>query len=298
MAYSTILYEKQHHGALLTLNRPETLNALSAAMEDEIHHALDEAERDPEVRAIVLTGAGRAFSSGIDQTGGGGARRGQKTVWPYGLPEGRSIAEQLDEARMRSTREGMRRTFHIWELTKPVIAAVNGWCMGAGTFYALVCHMTIAADTAVFAQPEIRGISSTSFLWVLNAGYKNALRYALTGDHIDAQEALRIGLVNKVVPEGQLLQEAFHVVERIALVSPETVKINLAIATMGLEMMGFRNAMALNAEYEAMGLSSLREDYRKYLDDAMREGGLRAFLQARDGPFQPEPFGPRSQPRK
>ena len=85
--------------------------------------------------------------------------------------------------------------------------------------------------------------SNTSFMWTLLAGFKNALRYGLTGDHIDAQEALRIGIVNKVVPQDELLDECFQIVERIALVPPETVKINLAIATMGLEMMGLRDAV-------------------------------------------------------
>ena len=90
--------------------------------------------------------------------------------------------------------------------------------------------------------------SNSNFMWVLLAGAKNALRYALTGDHLDAQEALRIGIVNKVVPKEDLLDECFSIVERIALVPPETVKINLAVATMGLEMMGLRKALNLNAE--------------------------------------------------
>jgi enoyl-CoA hydratase len=158
--------------------------------------------------------------------------------------------------------------------------------------------MTIAADDAVFAQPEIRMIDSSSFFWILLAGYKNGLRYALTGDHIDAQEALRIGLVNKVVPRDQLLEEAFSIVERIALVSPETVKINLHIATFGLEMMGLRNALMLEAELGAMARSSRRQDFLSHMLEAQEKGGMRAFLQARDGPFQPEPFGPRSRPRE
>ncbi|MBI4236262.1 MAG: enoyl-CoA hydratase/isomerase family protein, partial [Chloroflexi bacterium] len=191
----------------------------------------------------------------------------------------------------------VKRHLHLWELGKPVIAAVNGWCMGAGSWLALSCHMTIAADDAVFSQPEIRMIDSSSFFWILLAGYKNGLRYALTGDHIDAQEALRIGLVNKVVPRDRLLEEAFSIVERIGLVSPETVKINLQIATRGLEMMGLHNALTLEAELAAMARSSRRYDFVGHMEEARKQGGMRAFLQARDGPFQPEPFGPRSRPR-
>ena len=174
--YKNVLYEKQRKGVLITLNRPEALNAISRELEDEIHLALDEAEADPEIRAIVLTGAGRAFSAGYDMGGGRGP-----TVWPYGLSEGTSVAETLDRARIQDKPD---KFLHMWELTKPVIAAVNGWCMGGGSWYALFSHMTYASENAVFAQPEIRMVSNTSFIWVLNAGYKNALRYSLTGDHI------------------------------------------------------------------------------------------------------------------
>ncbi len=290
--YETVLYEKQRNGVLITLNRPETLNAISRQLEHDVSEALTEAENDPEVRAIVLTGAGRAFSSGYDIGGGR-----PETVWPYGMPEGWSAAALLDDWRDRSRGE-TAKLLQIWELTKPVIAAVNGWCMGGGSWYALASHMTYAAEEAVFAQPEIRMISNTNFFWTLNAGYKHALRYGLTGDHIDAQEALRIGLVNEVVPGDDLLEHCFRVVERIALVSPETVKINLYVATMGLEMMGLRNALVLNDELSAHVQSSQRADFKKDMMDAQKEGGLRAFLQLRDGPFQPEPFGPRSRPRE
>ena len=287
--YENVLYEKQRKGVLITLNRPEALNSISPELEDEIHLALDEAEADPEVRAIVLTGAGRAFSAGYNMGSGRGP-----TQWPYGLPEDTSIAEHLDRLRQQDKPD---KFLHMWELTKPVIAAVNGWCMGGGSWYALFSHMTYASENAVFAQPEVRMISNTSYIWVQNAGYKNALRYSLTGDHIDADEALRIGIINQVVPQDELIDHCFDIVERIALVSPETVKINLAVATMGLEMMGLRNALVLNGELSAFAHASKREEHNRPLDEARDGGGLRAYLQKRDGPFQPEPFGPRSEIR-
>jgi enoyl-CoA hydratase/carnithine racemase len=289
--YDTLLYEKQRRGVLITWNRPETLNAISRQLEHELAEALMEAEHDPEVRAIVMTGMGRAFSSGYDI---GGAR--PETGWPSGVPEGQSVAELLDTWRTRSGSE-TAKLLQIWELSKPVIAAVNGWCMGGGSWYALACHMTYASEDAVFAQPEVRMISNTNFFWILNAGYKHALRYALTGDHIDAREALRIGIINDIVPKDELIDYCFRIVERIALVSPETVKINLTVATKGLEMMGLRNALMLNDELSALAQSSQREEFKKHLLEAQKQGGMRAFLQRRDGPFQPEPFGPRSQPR-
>ncbi|HEY5866818.1 MAG TPA: hypothetical protein VI542_14930, partial [Candidatus Tectomicrobia bacterium] len=100
-----------------------------------------------------------------------------------------------------------------------------------------------------------------------------------------------------VVPRDELIETCFRIVERIALVSPETVKLNLAVATRGLEMMGLRNALMLNDELSALVQSSQREDFKRSLLEARQQGGMRAFLQRRDGPYQPEPFGPRSRPR-
>ncbi|MDA1096390.1 MAG: enoyl-CoA hydratase/isomerase family protein [Chloroflexi bacterium] len=289
MSYDNVLYEKQRGGVLITLNRPETLNALSAELRADLRSALETAQADPDIRAVVLTGAGRAFSAGANMGGG----RGVQTAWPYGVPEGKSVAEFLDQWRT-GDRNGIDDQIWRWEYPKPIISAINGWCLGAASWLALTCHMSVMADDAVIGQPEVRHISNTNFIWVLLAGYKNALRYSLTGDHIDAAEALRIGLVNKVAPRDQLLDECFTIVERIALVSPETVKINQAVATMGLEMMGLHKAWTLNAELAAFAHTSQREEYKRPLEDAMAQGGLRSYIQKRDEPFQPEPFGPRS----
>jgi enoyl-CoA hydratase/carnithine racemase len=194
MAYENLLYEKMRKGVLITLNRPERMNALSEDLRAELAAAFDETAGDPEVRAIVLTGAGRAFSAGADM----GGDRGEP-VWPYGVPEGSSVAAYLDGWR-NSDRANIQRLLHMWQLPKPVVGAINGWCLGAASWLALTTHITIASDQAVFAQPEVRHISNTNFIWTLLAGFKNALLYGLTGDHIDAQEAHRLGLVNKVVP--------------------------------------------------------------------------------------------------
>jgi len=291
MAYEFLLYEKQRHGVLITLNRPERMNALNDQLRQELDEALHEAEADPEIRAIVLTGAGRAFCAGADMSRERGA-----TSWPAGIAEGRSVAEHISGWRTRD-RHGSDRLQKMWQLSKPVIGAINGWAMGWGSWLALTTHLTYASDRAVFAQPEVRQISNTNFMWTLLAGFKNALRYGLTGDHIDAWEAKRIGLVNEVVPHEELLGTCFKLVERIALNSPDAVSINLYVATRGLEMMGLSNAWTLNAELSALAHSSVRPEFRQHLEDAAKEGGMRGYIQARDAPFQPEPFGPRSKPR-
>lgn len=288
--YENILYEKQRKGVLITLNRPAKLNALNSALLGELDGALAEAREDPQIRAVVLTGAGGVFSSGEDLN-----EEDQRDIdWPYALPKGVPLYKKFDEYRDQDRTNTLGRQLYRWEYPKPIIGAVSGWCLGAASWLALTCHLTIAADDTVFGQPQVRHAAGIDFIWVLLAGAKNALRYSLTGDHVDAQEALRIGLVNKVVPKGELLEESFRMVERIALVPPETVKINLAIATQGLEMMGLHKAWLLNAELAAMAKLSKREEFNKRLEEARKRGGLRAFFETRDKPFQPEPFGPKS----
>ena len=289
--YKEILYEKKRGGVLITLNRPEAMNAISRTIIKELHQALDEVQADPEIRAVVITGAGRAFSAGMDQGETAGGRR-RDLHWPYGIPTGQSAAEVIDSWRSES-----RNFMRLWEFGKPIIGAINGWAMGAGSWFALFTHITIASENAVFSQPEVRHGSNTSFMWTQLGGFKNALRYGLTGDHIDAQEALRIGLVVKVVPADQLIDECFSIVERIAHVPPETVKINLQIATMGLQMMGLRDALLLDNQLSAPAHVMLREELRKPLDEARFNKGTKEYLMLRDGPFQPEPFGPRSRKR-
>ena len=287
--YQTILYEKQRRGVQITLNRPNVLNALNADLWNELDAALEAAKNDREIRAIVLTGAAGVFSTGEDVTGDD-----RRTAWPYGIPEGSSLVYEYDQIRDEDRKSFLERQIYRWEYPKPIIGAVSGWCLGAASWLALTCHLTYAADDAVFGQPQIRHASGTDFIWVLLAGFKNALRYSLTGDHIDAQEALRIGLVNKVVPKDKLLDECFALVERIALVPPETVKINLHISRLGLEMMGLRKAWLLNSELSAMARLTREEEFNRKMEEARQEGGLKAFFETRDGPFQPEPFGPRA----
>jgi enoyl-CoA hydratase/carnithine racemase len=287
--YETILFEKQHQGALITLNRPKALNAMNQDLWKELDHALAEAETDPEIRAVVLSGAGGTFSVGEDISD-----ENPLTAWPYGIPEGSSLVHEYNRLRDSDRKNILGRQIYRWEYPKPIIGAVSGWCLGAASWLALTCHVTIAADDAVFGQPQIRHGANTDFIWVMLAGFKNALRYSLTGDHIDAKEALRIGLVNQVVPKDKLLDECFAFVERIARIPPETVKINLAIATSGLEMMGLRKAWTLNAELAAMAQLSRREEFNKHLEDTKKRGGVKAFVEQRDRPFQPEPFGPKS----
>ncbi|MGH2588783.1 MAG: enoyl-CoA hydratase/isomerase family protein [Dehalococcoidia bacterium] len=290
MAYETILYEQQGPVTTITLNRPEALNAISPQLEAELHEALDQADNDPSVRAIVLTGAGRAFSAGYDMAGRG-AENGDSRRGPLD-PTGQTINDYLKHWHLNDTRN-VQKLLHIWYLTKPVIAAVNGYAMGGGFWYTTVCDITIASEQAVFAQPEVRHTSNSTFLFASLCGWKVANRYALTGDHIDAPEALRIGLVNQVVPHDELLPVARGLGERIAMVPEPSVRLNKQVTTYGLMSAGVAAGMLMNGPLSALAHTSHNPD-RERLWAAQATGGMKGFLAARDQAFHPEPFGPKS----
>ncbi len=289
MSYQDLLYAVEDQVATITLNRPDRMNALSASLEAEIHRAFGEADADRAVRAIILTGNGAAFSAGYDQaaTDASGVRPSD--------PRGKSHAEYLEHWQ-REDGARVNHWTHMWSLGKPVIAAVNGWAMGGGFWYQLAADITIASDKAVFAQPEVRHISNTSYLFTALCGWKAANRWALTGDHFDAQEALRIGMVNEVVPHDELMPRARALAKRIALVPEPSVRLNKAIAMQGIQASGLHAALLLEGALSALAHSSHNE-HRERLFEAQRQQGLKAYLELRDGPFQPEPMGPRSTPR-
>lgn len=278
-AYEFIRYEQTNAVVTITLNRPNVMNALSPGLEDELHESLDVADADDSVRAIIFTGEGRAFSAGYD-LGADPSEAG-------------STAETLKRWWDRSL-NNPDKMMHMMELSKPVIAAVNGWCMGGGLWYALAADITIASEHAVFAQPEIRMVSNSSYLFTLIAGWKHAHRYTLTGDHFDAAEAERIGIVNEVVPHDELMTRSVALAERLALVPPDSIRINKRISTYGLEAQGLRNALNVNAALSVIVHASGDSPDVANLSKAFQEEGLKAMLVERDGPFLPEPGGPRS----
>lgn len=274
-----VLIESHGHVRLITLNSPQTLNAMSAELQDALHGALAEADLDDGVRAIVITGAGRAFCAGADIGSTGPENE---------TPE--AILSRWWDADYSTT----KKLLSIMEMNTPVIAAVNGWVLGKGFWYALAADITIAADDAVFGQPEVRHISQSSYLFAALVGWKHAHRYALTGDHFDAAEALRIGAINEIVPKAELLEHALRLAQRIALVPPVSVRINKAIINRGLLVSGLLNGMMMNGALAPIAHASARSESMASLDDIRRSEGLSAFLKARDDAFRPEPGGPRA----
>lgn len=289
MAYEELIYGVEERVATITLNRPARLNALSHTLQDELHRAFDEADNDRGVRAIILTGTGKAFCTGFDQ---GANKTGKKNS----DPAGKSIAEFIEHCHKRQGRRIVDWE-HMWRLGKPIIAAVNGWAMGAGFWYQLAADITIASDQAVFAQPEVRHISSSSYLLTALCGWKVANRWALTGDHFDAAEALRIGMVNEVVPHDNLMERAVELARRIAKVPEPSVRLNKAVAMQGMQAAGLHAALLTEGLLGTMAQASHNE-FREKLFEVQRTEGTRAYLEMRDGPFQPEPMGPRSKPHR
>lgn len=287
MSYVDLIYTVKDRIATVTLNRPDRMNAISPNLEAELHRAFDEADADRDVRVIVLTGAGPAFCAGMDMGATSGKSKARQSD-----PDGKSIAEYI-EYWQRNDGGRVVKWEHMWRLGKPIIAAVNGWAMGGGFWYQLAADVTIASDKAVFAQPEVRHVSNSSFLFAALCGWKAANRWALTGDHFDAHEALRIGMVNEVVPHDKLMDTVYALARRMALVPEPALRLNKAITMLGIQASGVHAGLLVEGALGALAHASHNE-YREQLFEIQRTQGMKAYLDKRDGPFQPEPMGPRS----
>jgi len=219
-----VLLEVRDEIALLTLNRPEKLNALNYATVDELVRRLDAIEDDASIRAVILTGAGdRAFSAGADI---------------YEFSE--STKEGPDAATKAFVRRGQGMTSRIESFPKPIITAVNGIAFGGGCEVTEASHLTVASENALFAKPEINiGIPPTfggTQRMPRLLGRKRALEYLLTGDRFDAKTARDIGLVNRVVPHEELIPEAMALATSITRHSPLTASRILNAVTRGINV--------------------------------------------------------------
>lgn len=253
MSYETIRVDGGGPIATLTLDRPDKMNALNSTVRREVTAAMDDLAADDEARVIVLTGEGeKAFAAGAD-------------VAEFAA---RSPAEQ------RAT-YGPRRMFDaVAECPKPTVAAVHGYCLGGGCELAVACDLRVADETARFGQPEIRiglipGAGGTQRLPRL-VGVGQALRMALTGDFIDAEEAHRIGLVEFLVDEGEHVEKAREVAERMARWSPLTLQLVKEAVRASLET---PLKAGLELEKELFMTAFASEDGRE---------GVTAFVEKRD----------------
>jgi enoyl-CoA hydratase len=256
--YKTLIYEKKENIGLLTINRPEKMNAISQELTAELSLFLDEIENDDELRVIVITGAGdKAFVAGAD------------------------INELVDrDARLgrRVSRERQEIFSRIENLHVPVIAAVNGYALGGGLELALACSIRICSEKAQFGAPEVKlgiipGDGGTQRLPRL-VGQGRAMEMIITGDFIDAQEAYRIGLVNKVFPPEKLKEEAMELAKKIASRPPLAVRYAKEAVNRSQEG---DSASGFALESYLHALSCTTEDKKE---------GVSAFLEKRKGKFK------------
>jgi len=266
--YETIRLERSGTVALLTLARPERLNAIDRRMLGELQEVLDAVERDDDLRVVVVKGAGGNFSSGFDL-------KEQMEARPSGPQAWREILDRDFSTIMR-----------FWHLRKPTIAAVQGYCLAGGCELALCCDITIAAEDAVFGEPELKfgaGIVVMILPWLV--GPKRAKEIILTGaDRIGAAEAARIGLINRVVPSDALESAALALARHIAVIDPELVQQTKRAINQSVETMGLVEALnaALDIDLAVEGKGS--DDKRRFMEIARKEG-LRRAIAWRDARF-------------
>ncbi|MGB8755587.1 MAG: enoyl-CoA hydratase/isomerase family protein [Pseudolabrys sp.] len=266
--YHAIRLERSGAVATLTLDRPQRLNAINKQMLLELQHALDTVEGDPELRVLVVNGAGGNFSSGFDLSE-------QMEARPTGVEIWREILER-----------DFGTITRFWHFSKPTIAAVSGYCLAGGCELALCCDITLASEDAIFGEPELKfgaGIVVMILPWLV--GPKHAKEIILRGmDRIPAQEALRIGLINRVVSVGELDSAALALARDIAVIDPHLVQQTKRAINRTFEIMGLVDALeaALDIDLAIEGAGSA--DKIEFMKIA-RKDGLRAAIAWRDGRF-------------
>ncbi len=263
MKWETIILEKGDI-SILTLNRPDRMNALNDRMFEEIYEALLEVEDG--ARVLIITGAGRAFCAGAD-LGPGGERILEEPLPPIKIREGFTEGPQ-------------KMIKKLYSFEKPTIAMINGACAGAGLGLALACDIRFSSDRAKFAHAFSRlgVIPGTGDIWFLPriCGLGKALEFIFTADVIDAEEALRIGLVNRVFPQDKLREETLKIAERIASNSPISLRLEKKLTYKFLNM-ELDSALDFIASIEPLC----------FLSGDLKEG-MRAFREKREPEFKGE----------
>lgn len=270
--YTDIAYDAADGRAHVTLNRPETHNAITVRMLEELEDALWRADDDRSVHCVILRGAGPSFCSGYDVTAL--PRRSEDS--------GRRVGRSHDDDAWLIERNN-RRIRALWEMHKPSIAQVHGNCLAGGTDLAMACDMVIAAADARLGFPAARAMGALpNNLWTYSCGPQWAKRLQLTGDSVTGADAAVIGLVLKSVPADLLAEEVEGLADRLSLIDADLLAANKRIINLTLELMGAQVLQRLAAEGDARAhhAPAVREFAR-----TMREEGLGEALRRRDEPF-------------
>lgn len=255
------------HVRRLTLNRPDKRNALNHPLRGELIAALQAADLDGAVHVTIVRGAGTSFSAGYDLGGGN---------------EGHEYPHFTAPGEGQWPRHVTETWMGIWDLQKPVIAQVHGYCLAGGSELATGCDLVYVATDAKMGYPAVRfGVPDMQFhAWLL--GMRAAMEMMVTGDSISGTEAVRLGWANRAFPEADLDAEVLAVAQRIALLPPDIVQLNKRTVHRAMDHMGLRQSIRAGTDICALGIH--QESFEVFLDD-MRTKGLTTALQKRDEPF-------------
>ena len=263
-----ILVDEPHAGIRrITLNRPEKRNALSHPLRGALLGALVDHDTDPDVQVTIIRGAGTCFSAGYDL---GGANAGHDLPFPTTPGEGQWPRHVTDG------------WMGIWDLAKPVIAQVHGWCLAGGSELATGCDLIYVAEDARMGYPAVRfGVPDMHFhVWFL--GMRRAMEMMITGDSISGIEAVAEGWANAAFPEAELDEAVLAVAQRVAAMPPDVVQLNKRAVHRQMEYMGMRAGIRAGTELCALGVhSASMAEFLKLV----RDEGLTGALQERDEPF-------------
>jgi len=253
-----VLYEAADGVARIRLNRPIVLNAINKNVTRLLDQALDRAESDDDVRAVILTGAGRAFSAGGD-------------LWSSLYPDDDPAPSSID-VMMR-----------IWSFAKPVIAAVRGHAVGQGCELAGVCDLTVASEDALLGEIQIRhGFGVPVLITPFLVGQKLAKEVLLLGEVVGAQDALRMGLVNRVVPDAELDDAADEMARKLAALPPSVVRLNKRLVNLVYEQMGLIDAVGHRDNDALRELLEAEDAVGSGRQRVREEQGWSAFKRERD----------------
>lgn len=271
--YKYVLYEKDDRVAIIRLNRPERRNALGGQMRQDLLDAFRESEQDEGIRAMIVTGTEGIWSSGADMTRD--AERGERNTVEDWMFFKRQLF--LDQLWMRN-------------LSKPIIAAVQGYCLGAAFEWCLNMDIIIAAESARFGGPEVHHGSIQLTRLPYYVGFQMAKKMYLTGDMITGKEAERIGLVTECVPDDKLMEVALKLAKRISKNSPQTIMFNKWMIDSVADAMGWMNALAHGSFYDAVCHAVMHHPHTETakLFKIGDEKGVKEFIRAREAPFPPE----------
>jgi enoyl-CoA hydratase len=259
MTDDLVLREPTTWGVRLVLNRPEKLNAISAELREALVTAIAEAVADDRIRVIAIAGAGRAFCSGYDLAGGQ-----PEDAWGWREVLGDDVAA----------------TLAVWRCPKPVIAQVHGYVLAGGLELAMACDLIVASEDARLGEPEIRfGSAPVTLLMPFLIGQKKTRELLMTGDLVDAREAERIGLVNRVVPGDRLAAEVDALADRLARVPPDVMAPTKLMLNRAMDAAGFAAAVEMGLDLQSF--INLSETSRAF-EAIVRRDGLKAALAWRD----------------